>query len=545
MLWAAMEDEPGAGDCICPEGWESLPDNCRKISTIPTDTPSFTPLAFIEKTYFNYSQYGTRVYDPGYAIDGVGTFTLYDSLPFWKNVDKTSLRSAGPMNRCAIWADTYYNYQEIGFSVCINVPMEKTYLVGFGVDNYIKIRVDGHPVMLMPAQENTVTFDRWYVYPVFLKKGIHVLEILAYNEHFIAAVGAEIYNCTPAELMAIDNEPDLDKVLIFSTKNMVGDETNLGTNGYPVKLNYALVTCFGDPPHYRKVEYIPCESTPGVTNDGRYILAGGNGFLLLSADFGSTWENISSEEISDSAISYDGQYISIATNGYLYVSSDWGQTWAQKALSKNWQGISMSGNGQYQMACAYQDYVYVSSDYGNTWTQKGIWQYWFRTDMNYSGQHQIAGGNNRLLISTDFGATFTEVYFPYGYARSVGIDETGQRIIVGAGSVCVSDDGGSTWVEFDSNGYYYGADMNESGVYQLYSKKDNHLRASDNYGSDWATKVSSSHDWRDVDVSYTGKYQAAVTLEGYLFLSGSFGTGWERISLQQAILTVEISRSNE
>ena len=76
MIWAAMADEPGVGNCICPDGWESLANECRKVSTLPTEQPpTFSPLTLIEKTYFRYGVYGTYIFDSGYAIDGSGTKT--------------------------------------------------------------------------------------------------------------------------------------------------------------------------------------------------------------------------------------------------------------------------------------------------------------------------------------------------------------------------------------------------------------------------------------------------------------------------------------
>ncbi len=255
LLWAAAQQEPG--DCLCPEGYTSTGEECMKVSTLPTQQPpGFTPLLLVPYGYYRYSVFGTRIFDPGYNLDGTGSYVQYSDLPFWHNANQSS--NQGPMNRCSLWAETYYNYQQIGFAVCVNIPTHKTYLVGFGVDNHVDIRVDGTPIVQMIPQEVATTFNYWHVYPVPIRKGLHIIEIIAYNRTSIAAIGAEIYDATPAELMAIDNVQDLDRVIVFSTKNMVGELTNLGTNGYPVAEGYALATCFGHPPFYRKVEYTDC-----------------------------------------------------------------------------------------------------------------------------------------------------------------------------------------------------------------------------------------------------------------------------------------------
>ena len=137
--------------------------------------------------------------------------------------------------------------------------MEKTYLIGFGVDNWVSIRVDGQYVLDMEPIESANTFRYSNVYPLTIKKGIHVIEIIARNRVSIAANGAEIYDATKEQLKLVTNEEELAPYLLFSTKTLVGTYTNLGTNGYEILEDYALVLCDGDPPYYRKVEYTNCQ----------------------------------------------------------------------------------------------------------------------------------------------------------------------------------------------------------------------------------------------------------------------------------------------
>ena len=257
LLPAATQEE--TTDCICPVDWEPYDGECRKISTLPTiQPPAFTPLLLVTKTYAQYSQYGVKFFDPGYDIGGIGTYEVWgdDAIKFWKN---TNLQiDEGVMNRTGLWTTTSASNQEIGFASCFNVPTEKTYLIGFGVDNFVSIRVDGVYVMDMESIESANTFRYWNVYPVTIKKGIHVIEIIARNRTSIAAIGAEIYDVTKEQLKLVTSAEELEPYLIFSTKDLVGEYTNLGTNGYEILPYYALVLCDGDPPYYRKVEYTPC-----------------------------------------------------------------------------------------------------------------------------------------------------------------------------------------------------------------------------------------------------------------------------------------------
>jgi hypothetical protein len=73
----------------------------------------------------------------------------------------------------------------------------------------------------------------------------------------IAAVGVEIYDCTPAQLMATKTQAQLDSYTVFSTKDLAGTYTYSGTDGYPIVEGYSLVMCDGTP-YYQKIEYSPC-----------------------------------------------------------------------------------------------------------------------------------------------------------------------------------------------------------------------------------------------------------------------------------------------
>ena len=253
--------------CVCPTGYSVYEGTCRKVSILPTtQPPSFTPLLLVAKTYLQYSWYGVKIYNAGYSTNGSGTSTLYTFTSpdnFWQNND--SALDEGAMNRTAIWTASSYSYQQIGFSQCLDIAVEKTYLVGFGVDNYVTIKVDGEAVMDMAPVEDSVTFRYWHVYPVTIRAGFHILEVIAKNSESIAAVGVEIYDCTPAQLMATKTQAQLDSYTVFSTKDLrpvgtnpiVYSYTYSGTDGYPVIDGYSLVMCDGTP-YYQKIEYSPC-----------------------------------------------------------------------------------------------------------------------------------------------------------------------------------------------------------------------------------------------------------------------------------------------
>ena len=225
---------------------------------MPVSVPE-TPVLLERVQNTVYSKFGVKIYDEGFGLDGSGANTLYQFTSpdtFWHNVNNSL--SEGVMNRVSIWSIPATDGQQIGFSQCIDVPEEKTYLVGIGVDNYIDIKVDGVSIVAMPDDTNdTWTFNYWHVYPVTLKAGLRVIEVIGTNQSSVAAVGVEIYDCTPAQLMATTTIEQLTPYLIFSTQDLIDTDTYLGTNGYPVIEGWSLVSC-ENPMYYRKVEQTPC-----------------------------------------------------------------------------------------------------------------------------------------------------------------------------------------------------------------------------------------------------------------------------------------------
>jgi hypothetical protein len=53
-----------------------------------------------------------------------------------------------------------------------------------------------------PGIGEDLTFKFWHIYPVNLSAGDHVIEIIGHNDASVAAMGAEIYNLTSAQIQA-------------------------------------------------------------------------------------------------------------------------------------------------------------------------------------------------------------------------------------------------------------------------------------------------------------------------------------------------------
>lgn len=270
------------GEC-CPPGYTLSDDStfCFQINETASTPPS-SPEPTVEQNNTNYGQFGTLIYDPGYDVSGFGPYTqISTGNAFWINGGSTLVD--GPLNRSGLWATTIDNDQDVGFAVCITVPTTGTYYVGTGADNWSIIRLDGNTVVemdptAMAAYLNThgfpgigvdLAFKFWHIYPISLSAGDHVIEIIGHNVSSVAAMGAEIYNLTSAQIQAATSYVAMGSGLVFSTKDEIGEDVQVGSGGigYTCPTDYSLVLCEG-PAFCRQIlteATIPCTTTTTTT----------------------------------------------------------------------------------------------------------------------------------------------------------------------------------------------------------------------------------------------------------------------------------------
>lgn len=215
----------------CPPGYASSNGVCVKSTTTPaTKTGSLPQFTVTPRKYFSYGIMGTFVYDEGFNTNGTGSGKLLDtSNPFWNNrYIKGQQFLDGPLNRCGFWnsnSNTPYNTW-VGLTFPVNVTEEKVYYVGMAADNRGRIKIGCDNIMTfdenaMAAQAGTdiqITFKRWHVYPILLKKGVNYITLEGFNIDKEGAFGAEIYGNTFDELNAATSYADLN--LIFSTSQL-------------------------------------------------------------------------------------------------------------------------------------------------------------------------------------------------------------------------------------------------------------------------------------------------------------------------------------
>ena len=166
-----------------------------------------------------------------------------------------------------------------------------------------------------------------------------------------------------------------------------------------------------------------------VSLSGKFqtIISSGDN-LYTSSDYGMTWVPLSEDsELYQSitafptggiAISYTGRYQTIVSEA-IYISSDFGYTWYNVSDQngfddRNWSGIAMSSNGQYQTAVENGGDIHISIDYGASWQlvdneslDNKIWQ---GISVSAAGQYQTAiETNGKIHKSNDYGVTWDSI----------------------------------------------------------------------------------------------------------------------------------------
>jgi gliding motility-associated-like protein len=234
---------------------------CYVIKSIPSTPPTGPPDTLISATDYRYGTLPTRIYS-SWALDGVGTYTeIPTSNPFW---------FPGVLNRCGVWGQSHP--KTLAFSVCVNIPADKVYYMGFASDNAGTVIIDGVPVL------GLVEWNFWGIYPIPLTKGIHFAGFSVDNFDIAtpASIGFEIYDNTKQEIINASGYYKLN--LIYSTKNELGKIAQAGdpASTYSCPVGYLSDFCSTTTSapvcsQFVPIEFVITNPTPACISDGADI----------------------------------------------------------------------------------------------------------------------------------------------------------------------------------------------------------------------------------------------------------------------------------
>ena len=192
-----------------------------------------------------------------------------------------------------------------------------------------------------------------------------------------------------------------------------------------------------------------------MSSDGNTQLAGtlGDG-VYLSTNSGATWSQVSNTNLptdnnyTSVAMSSDGQYQlacvfdpSASIKGKVYKSIDYGNTWqiipSLSAPGNNWYTcVYMSANGTIQVAVPEVDGIFISSDTGVNWAQissgvEPLMNNNFTSGCcSSNGQyHYLAGNNIPIIMSSNYGSTWTATGAPSYNWKSVSTSSNGNVVL--------------------------------------------------------------------------------------------------------------------
>ena len=442
-------DNVGTGDCgqaACPPGSELIDGLCQTIETSEaTLNGTFYTVEAGATSAENYGRLGMRIYDniDGLPLplrgnnsallvddDGVGTPVPLNAAspvlgPVWYN---QNLATNGRLNIAGIWAlgGTAPIGEWIGFSTCVVVPTTGVYCLGLAADNRMRCKINGTLIAVFETPGLVEHFRYWHVIPITLNAGANIIELEGYNESSIAAFGAEIYDATPAELIAVPDVATLEsQYLLWSTKDRIGQEFNIGeTSGYTcpdgtsydscndgqcVKITYTapkeveccqLIENCKDPEETYLIKMDPGE--PDIYQNYVYVFAG-DADLLANKCF-----KLIGLEVCDKADIEDVTIVTVhGDNNCLACES-----------SQRFESCDMEGTFIY-VAFA-QDYVLIESNVYELSSAEGCWRYKGVAD-------EIAPEFTDVTITVDHSTNFCLICVPCHIFTSCA-DETEIRV---------------------------------------------------------------------------------------------------------------------
>ncbi|MBM4292388.1 MAG: hypothetical protein FJ138_13930, partial [Deltaproteobacteria bacterium] len=260
--------------CDCPDGFAATPaqDGCVRATT--------TPAVSNGASYRVCDANGSPAYGWAGALyedtDGDATNNAVVA-PYW---GQTGSGALGRLNQVGVWAcdaaTSAAGYQPvgewIGFARCLTLERAGDYLIGIAGDNRVRLKVDGQ-LVFERDDASTTNFNYWHIRKVSLTSGVHIIELSGYNDHAIAAFGAEISGPFPPGSLATEAQQkaaDYAGRLVFSTGRLQGELFTLGEqSGWSCPGEaQALNTC-AERPECVETERVDCLNGP-VDSSGAY-----------------------------------------------------------------------------------------------------------------------------------------------------------------------------------------------------------------------------------------------------------------------------------
>jgi hypothetical protein len=308
---------------------------------------------------------------------------------------------------------------------------------------------------------------------------------------------------------------------------------------------------------------LPIGSRVALSSTGQYQSACSfSGNIYVSSDFGKSWISRSISVVwREISVSSTGQYQSACINGgdYIRFSRDYGFTWSEYASYEITEGdrfgtsVSLSANGNtVAVGAPYYDLsgiinrgqVRVFDWSGSAWTVRGTNILLGEGSNDYSGMSVSLSEDGKVVAVgaplndgsgnlTDSGHVRVYAWDGSAWAQR-GADIDGGYGLTATNRVvtAATTSGSGAWrsVSLSSTGQYQTAVVNLAGDY---------IYTSSNYGVTWTQRLQNANDflWTSISLSSTGQYQSAVNhnntgaASGFIYTSSDYGVSWTQRTL--------------
>ncbi|MBF0364115.1 MAG: hypothetical protein HQK50_01005 [Oligoflexia bacterium] len=275
-----------------------------------------------------------------------------------------------------------------------------------------------------------------------------------------------------------------------------------------------------------------------ISEDGMKItaLASAGSIITISTNGGNDWQTTNTTRSWISvAMNSDASLQAItAFDGAMHISGDGGQQWHSKRdLGRTWQSVALSADGQLRAFVEYGGKLYLSSDAGGNWEAKSTAAFaWDSVAMSGDGHRITAVGANSIYLSTDYGSSWLQTNSGSHWI-SVAMSSDGMRqsaAVASSGYIYYNSNGGvgGWWQSTTPLALWNSVSMSSNGMVQAAGRNGGQIYVSTNGGVVWSAR-GSSMNWKSVAVSGDGSRMLAAAYGGYLYLSTDVGISWSSV----------------
>jgi len=173
----------------------------------------------------------------------VNTIVLYNDAGVWKKYNCISPVSANitspfnlnPKQATTKWsfvanvntiyttqgsnADINEEYSQFSFTFCLTLSATKVYHIGFSADNQCSVDVqlnETGPFVKLIEQAFSTGWARWFVLPIKLPAGTHILKLKGVNAAQVGSIGLEIYDFNKTNSASINPVEKFKELFVYA-----------------------------------------------------------------------------------------------------------------------------------------------------------------------------------------------------------------------------------------------------------------------------------------------------------------------------------------